>query len=567
MDLEKIVTTGDIEGTKIEREKKYIIDSQKTAQLIAENFPDDLLMTLDDNPDEAIKDMLREMIPQLKTESEVLIKKATNVVKHRPNFYFDTQEGTLHKNNIYVNLREREVDWNITIKIRPHFEKSQLIERIEVNSNINPEAVTSAKDGDSMNIEYLINRTPYIKSFFNERIRDILKSKPLIISNSYVIDSTSSDYVFGDNGKITISMDEIKLKGESENHLYEMEIEIEFGLNKSWLDTISMRVFDYLCSAIIKAIKSRLRGKIDLEILAEVFERTTMLSKIERVRAVPEKPEISEPASVSENILYTSLEGKGHAISFLIDFLSKIIFLPQIKKSMPIILCSYLISITRTYSDVKPIMKDENTVDLKNFRESLKKEFLAKLAGVIDKVRYNHELIFEPSETEAGQPKMIILKLTESNYIINFLIPSTDLSFHIQKDKEVQYFRAFTLSNKIMNNFFTKVREEFRDRKIFEEVQVDSALIYDKVEVDMKEGNPTLKKVSLIYIDSQSSEIKQKLKYKIINSEIRLNYLIKKRYHLKKDGYKEPLISMSDERNTFFFMNLFTEKIVHYKKI
>ncbi|MDH4128870.1 MAG: hypothetical protein OEV44_08970 [Spirochaetota bacterium] len=549
------ITTGDVEGSKIEREKKYIINDYNSTKIIAENIPDEIAisMTESEDIDDTTINLLTEIIPQFKEHAEVIIKRATYLKKHRPNYYFDTKNNDLHKNRISFNLRERDNDWAITIKLRPQYDKSDLIERIEINCQVDNEIIEKARDGKNININKLVNNSQCVKSAYKKHIENITKNEALIVVNSYIIESTSADYVFGTNGKITISVDEIVIAEDKSKNLYEMEIEIKFGLHKTWLDTISMRVFDLFCSAIIKKIKTKLINVLDPELHKELLEKTTTLSKLERVKKLPERIEIKSPTTFNDKILYTSLEGKGHAISFLSNFLSKIFNIQSLKDNMPLIFCSYLISITKTYPDVKPFTDQEMYLDIDTFKNYLKEEMIDKFEKTIDKIKLNPNLVIDSKNDKL---KLLILKLTETNYFFGVIFPVSNYLSILNKEKETKYFSLFDISNSILLKMLKNVQEEFKHRKIFEDIQIDCALLYDKADLSLHGSQTKLDSITLIKIDKENIETKQKLKRKILTCEARLNQLISKRYKLRKAGFREPIIIIEDKWK--MFINLFS---------
>ncbi len=557
---EKIVT-GDTEGSKIEREKKYIIDDEKTANVLSSNLPDELIIPFPEDADQGQQDLLVEIIPQLKENGSFILKKISEKEKHRPNLYFDTNEEDLKKKNISINIRERNDDWSMTLKIRPRSQVSDLLERIEINGDIPNAVMNKAKSSTDVDIHYIFNRRSYLKAAYDKYIKTIINGRSLKVANYYTVNSTSADYLFNRDGKIIISVDRIIPHEKSSQHLYEMEIEIRFGSNSKWLDTISMRVFDYFCTVVLETLKEHSRSQLEEEKLNVLFNKTTTLSKLERVRQLPETEEILPQPGLGEDILFTSLKGKGHAISFLIQFLTKIFSLPAIKSNLPISVCSYLVSFTNTYPDVKPFTKEESNMDTQEFKDYILRQAQSKFDQALMESTLNPDSVFDLGSVKDYDPKVLILKLTESSYLCLFLFLIKELPLKIEELDNMN-LRLYDYAGKMLKALFDQTNNELTDRKIEHDIQIDCALLYEKINIKSAKQESKINNISLIQSDANISNMIEELKNRLLNTESRLNQLINSRSFLREIGEREPGVIIGDEWKNYLFMNLYTNETI-----
>ncbi len=574
---EKAVPTADIEGIRIERERKYVIPNEEIANLIQDNLPDQLLipipkktsMLIDDNMLDLLNEIFTEDMRDLDGNFTLNVFRDEQgekfIKKHRPNYYFDTSNDDLHNNNISFNLRQRESDWAVTVKLRTKEVVTKgvlkgIFERIEFTSVIDGNVIKQAKAGNSIDIHRLIANTPSLKDTYDLRINKFTEGRPLLVKNSFTIDSIRSLYPIGkEKGMFHVSVDRISIGDESKK-LFEFEVEITFGPAKSWLDTVSMRVFDYLCTGIILAIKNKLKPLVSPNMGETLFTEVTHLSKVEREK------NISAP-----QLIFASLEGEGHDFALVSQTIAQAFRSTLLKDLMPLMLCPYWISIPKAHGDVTPPPPEEedfsflsvssqrakrvkySSDQIKQYRDNLWKLALGKIEDILLRVESDPKLIME----DYIFVKVLAFKLTTSNYLLLFLFPY----------QNYDHVHLVIQANTMLKKLFELTAKELGDEDIFNKVEVDCSVLLEELTLpDVEATRLLLENVQLFSVDMDNIDDFHELCYSMLKvSENKLQKLVKNRLLLRKRGDREPIILLSAQnqnRGNFLYSKLDTS--IHF---
>ncbi len=552
------IRTQDIEGIRIERERKYLIQNETIFTLIYENFPDEIIINIPAEPndivDENMLDLLHEIFPKKMTDAQgniilnVYMDDNDNkyIRKHRPNYYFDTAEDDLHKNHVSLNLRQRENDWVVTVKLRTKNMVKKgflegIFERIEFTSVISNELIEHASGNGSVNIHDIINQTESLKETFNLRIKPLIKDKPLKISNEFMVDSVRALYFLGrTKNMFQLSVDKISI-GEVNRNLFEFELEITFGLLESWLDTVSMRVFDFLCTTINNAIRDKVTPLLSDQDRQAILNEITLMSKAEREK------NISRP-----QLFYSSLEGDIHSFRMVGQSIARDFHSIFIKDLLPIIILPYWITIPKTYGDVNPPVlnaeddfsflsvskskkdpKKYSNTEIKRYRENLWLLTVEKFEDLLSQAEIKPELIME----KKLYAKIMSYKLTQNSYLFIFLFPQ----------QSGEHMQLLLKANSILKRLFDLAAEEIGDRDIFQKVEVDSAVLPEDYGF-VNENLSLLPLEELKFHTVHKGNLDRfyefwEIRLKIC--EIKLQKLMKNRMVLRKKGDREPVMLIS----------------------
>ena len=349
------IETSAHEGIKIERERKYPLKNAEIANKVINCFSEKLTIPLDSrNIDKSMHGLLWEIFqPPASDSTQVVLNaylpedKQILIVKKRLNYYIDTNNNSLDNENITFNLRQRDKDWIITIKLlHKSLAKKRdikgIFERIEFNCILTNDEVQASKIDNHIDLSKLINNNKSLRDLYDLRVKPITKDLTLQIKEAFNIQTTRVLYPLPNDGLIQLSVDNIYTQGDLKD-LYEMEIELAFGSNNSWLDNISTRVFSYLCEVITLSIKDQLKGKIEEKHSKKLFSTISYLTKKEKVKYLS-----------TSQFIYQETKNDYEDLSQLSNELVQFFQSDVLSNITPFIFCPFWLTMPRVYNDVKP---------------------------------------------------------------------------------------------------------------------------------------------------------------------------------------------------------------------
>lgn len=543
-----------VEEIKIERERKYLIPDQDIAKLIIHHLPKELLIALprkdkryfDKNMVAFIQNSLNEKDSLDKkriTLTPAIFNNTFHIKKRRPYYYYDSSDRVLNENKISFSLRQREADWMATIKIMGKkasetLEKTGIIERIEFSFEISNNLVEMAGNNGIIDIKKIIDKKADLKETFDKRIQPHLTDKELIVTESFLINSVRAVYPMSKNGSIQISVDEISSK-DLETRLYEFEIEIKFGHDNHWLDSIAIRAFDFFCLIIIATIKK------SLELSLESNKLNTKLSKIdikELFNVIIKKPKInrimeltqSDSLNTFEEIDYDDEEYNDY--KKIKDRILKRLCKTEYKSIMPSTFLPFWINIKKCYDNLEiPGVKSKD--EIKTIQTLIHNKLISNFDFVVKDILKTPNHYYNELDTLA---KINFVKMAKGCYLFYLAFPESENS-HIDQ---------FSIASQVIQNLFLNAAKKAGDKIILQQVEVDCAFILNSLNTKKQEKNLSIENLSLYKIDSNNkAEVEQFLEFKLQEGEIKLQRLLTNRYLIKKQNDLGPVILIDSPTN------------------
>lgn len=550
------IKTASTEGIKIDRERKYLIRNRETVDLILSALPKELDFQLRKNGkidsakfdskgspeiDSVMEECLQEIFVEPGKEAiEVIIpayKHENNqyiLIKERENFYFDTDSNDLLDNSYTLGLRKRDKDWMAVIKLRPQSQVKKgiqkgIFERIEVNCTIDNEIVEEARDKGKININSIISKDTTLKETFEKQLKKFVAEKELIPTVAFLV-KTHRVLFPVPNGLVQISVDIIKTEDDKE--LYELEIKLKFGPQNSWLDSVLIRVFDYICKSIIENIKSKLSEKIEEVALKQILNEVTHLSKIDKVKNI-----------TSPKLFYESLENEHQNLYAFTTALFNAFQKEMITDIMPVLLCPYVISISKVYDHIKPDPSEDpnlttekevkykkySALEIENYKEYFLSNFIKHFDEVVSSSTKKTNQIIPPHLFS----KTFLFRLSEQSLIAIVVLPFD----------EYEHIKIYAKTNEIISNIFKQTAVSIQDTEIYEKIEIDISFLLDELSISkttqIQVGN--MKLISLMD-DNNFVEFEEKIINYIQEAEKNLQRLINNRRILKNRNELEPAI-------------------------